>query len=242
MTYISSEEIENISKRVYRAYTKLPEVSEHSFNVDPELLSEMLGLTIEYRHLSSDRTILGLTSFEETWIEVFDSPCEEMLFLDGKTILIEQDLLNDPQMPGRLNFTIVHEACHHIMNMLFPKDSCRTARTRKVLAYRSPYQTRYIKPLEEILIDKMTSAVLMPEELVRSNMLICGLPAEMDMINRIWRPKNYERFELLSQMMGVSKQALAIRLKSLGIVKEEHLKHPNEITNIYMPEEELRFG
>ena len=43
----------------------------------------------------------------------------------------------------------------------------------------------------------------------------------------------------MADEMGVSKQALAIRLKNLGLLDREYLKNPYEMLNIYMEENEL---
>ena len=42
--------------------------------------------------------------------------------LDGKTILIESDLMKEGANIGRRNYTVSHESCHHILKMLFPHD------------------------------------------------------------------------------------------------------------------------
>ena len=77
--------------------------------VIPEQLADCLGLSFDYRHLSRDRLTLGLTAFEEgDGVEVFDSPFEEFYVLDGKTMLIEEDLQNDEEKVGRCNFTKTH--------------------------------------------------------------------------------------------------------------------------------------
>lgn len=41
---------------------------------------------------------------------------------DGKTILIERDLIEDVENTGRRNFTITHEVSHQVLKMLYPMD------------------------------------------------------------------------------------------------------------------------
>ena len=121
MRFYSQNEIEYISRWVYKTYKKTAGYSEMPERVIPEQLADCLGLSFDYRHLSRDRLTLGLTSFEEgDGVEVFDSPFEEFYVLDGKTMLIEEDLQNDEEKVGRCNFTKTHEVCHHILHLLYP--------------------------------------------------------------------------------------------------------------------------
>ena len=74
---------------------KLPEVvCQPVYRIYPEILAEkLLGLKIDYQHLSIDGTILGMTSYEKVGIEL--PGCDdsgEVYLLDGKTVLIESDL------------------------------------------------------------------------------------------------------------------------------------------------------
>ena len=45
------------------------------------------------------------------------------------------------------------------------------------------------------------------------------------------------KFEEMSSVMGVSKQALAIRMRSLGLLEKEYLSNPHEMLNIYVEED-----
>ncbi len=233
MRFYSTDEIEYISRRVYKAYKKTAGFAEMPMQVIPEQLAAVLGLTFDYRHLSQDRLTLGLTSFEDgDGVEVFDNADEDFYVLDGRTMLIEEDLQNDESKVGRCNFTKTHEVCHHILHLLYPRDFGSGPAARKVLHYRlNSKVTGEIAHMEHI-VDKVTSAVLMPEELVKSNMVMYGLPDRIEILNKLVG-NTYARFCVMAEGMGVSKQALAIRLKSLGILGEEYLKNPYEMLNIY---------
>lgn len=52
------------------------------------------------------------------------------------------------------------------------------------------------------------------------------LPSGIEILNKIYRPKEYERFCEMAEFLGSSKQALAIRLKRLGLLKKEYLQDP----------------
>ena len=166
-------------------------------------------------------------------VEICDEK-EDLFFFDGKTVLIEKDLLTEGQT-GRRNFTIVHEGSHHVLKMLFPKDYAGGANARRILRYRD---TRGSRTREEWQVDRLTSSILMPRELVEQAMFLVGQNGRIDMLNAIWRRKEYERFCNMCYLLGVSKQALSIRMMRLGLLGEEHLLHPNEILDVYMEEDE----
>lgn len=229
--YLSYDQLDAIADRVYRAYAKLPEVQgTELLYVDPELLlKSLLGLQIEYRHLSSDGSVLGITAYDDIGVEIIDKN-EDIFFFDGKTVLIESDLREESQT-GRRNFTILHEGCHHVLKMLYPKDYAGGVNTRRILRYRA---TEISRNREEWQVDRLTSAILMPRELVEQAMRLAGLGARIDILNPIWRKEEYEKFCGMCYILGVSKQALCIRMKRLGLLGEEYLRNPNEILNIYV--------
>ena len=68
-------------------------------------------------------------------------------------------------------------------------------------------------------------------------MALVGLPEKIDILNRIYRKETYLKFEEMSSVMGVSKQALAIRMRSLGLLEKEYLSNPHEMLNIYVEED-----
>ena len=237
MRYYSPDEIEYISRRVYKAYKETAGYAETPLQVIPEQLAAILGLTFDYRHLSQDRLTLGLTAFEDgDGVEVFDSPDEDFYILDGKTMLIEKDLQDDERLLGRCNFTKAHEVCHHILHLLYPKEFNSEPASRRVLLYRLDNKcTGKIAQMERI-VDRVTSAVLMPEEVVKRNMAMYGHPDRIEILNKLVGNGCYKTFCAMAESMGVSKQALAIRMKRLGLLGKEYLKNPYEIMDVYKEE------
>ena len=119
MKHLSRFDIEAIADKYVQAYMALPDVrNTQIYRIDPELLLEkVLGLNVEYQHLSYDGSILGMTSFTEMGVQVFeDDDNEAFFFLDGKTVLVEKDLNFDSKLKGRKNFTLMHEGSHQIGN------------------------------------------------------------------------------------------------------------------------------
>ena len=82
-------------------------------------------------------------------------------------------------------------------------------------------------------MDTLASALLMPPDLLRSNMAMVGLGSRLDYLNRVWREKEYEKFTELSQVMRVSKEALTYRMQRLGLLGENQVCNPNKLIDIW---------
>ena len=120
MKHLSRFDIEAIADKYVQAYMALPDVrNTQIYRIDPELLLEkVLGLNVEYQHLSYDGSILGMTSFTEMGVQVFeDDDNEAFFFLDGKTVLVEKDLNFDSKLKGRKNFTLMHRSLRNSSTM-----------------------------------------------------------------------------------------------------------------------------
>ena len=61
-----------------------------------------------------------------------------------------------------------------------------------------------------------------------------GLGRQIQILNRVFRPQAYKAFSELACSLGVSKQALAIRMKHLGLLDKEYLENPYALVNIWM--------
>ena len=74
MKRLSRDNIEIIANRVFKAYKALPDIkNSECYRVDPEkLILEVLGLNIGIEHLSLSGDTLGLTTFREMGVEVYD--------------------------------------------------------------------------------------------------------------------------------------------------------------------------
>ena len=104
MRYLSRTDLAKVAQPVLREYWRLPEAQEHPWYVDPVLLAkEVLGLTVRYRHLSEDGELLGLTSYGEAEVFLPDTEFCGPCVLDGKTVLLEYELLYAASGPGRLH-------------------------------------------------------------------------------------------------------------------------------------------
>lgn len=229
MIILSRKDIENIAIRVEKAYLGLPNLRyEDVARVNlQQLCTNLLGLTIDHQRLSKNGSILGLTSFSEYGIEVFDEDGESSYYyLDGKTILIDSSLKNQKDLIGRHNFTVAHEASHQILKMLYPHEY-RNSSCRHIVHYLKVVREHpQIRDWGEWQADALASAILLPADMVIYAMQIFGLGDRIGVLDPWLCPTVYERFGNMAQFMGCSKRALAIRLKYLGLLDYDFNDHP----------------
>lgn len=240
MKQFSRADIEAIAKRILKIYSSLPELSDRPIRkIDPErLATQVLQLKLDYAHLSLDGTTLGLTSFDEVGIEVFDQADEAVFFLmDGHTILIEEALNRDCSCVGRRSFTIAHEAAHQIFKMLYPNAYGMQNKSKKPIHFYRPTSEAHsftrIRDWEEWQANTLASALLMPERIVKEGMFLFGLGEKINILNPLYRKEVFSRFRCLAEFLGVSQQALSIRMKHLGLLDREYLSHPTAFLDIY---------
>lgn len=185
MPYLSWNDIERIASDVVRDYKHyfVPE-RRMCYSIEPDLLAQMLGLKIEYGFLSDDGSVYGLTSPEEVCITTFDENMnEEMRFLDGRTVMVDERLRRAPKLKGCLNFTKGHEVCHHILGRMYPGEYGVYHRVHCL--YRKKGESRQeITDWGEWQADALTSAILMPKEALEEAMFMFSLGEKMKVLSR----------------------------------------------------------
>ena len=236
MRTLSRKDIEGIASRVCEAYKKLPDFQgKPIYKIEPEkLATDVLGLDIQFHHLSRYGSVLGVTSPCEVSYKVYNDADEESYaLLDGKTIFVEKDLKHDLKQAGRCNFTIAHEASHQIFKMLYPREYGADPCQPKVHFYLANSEVK--KPIEnweEWQANTLGAAILMQEDLVRQALVLFGIPDGIKMLNKVYSPTVYERFACVAEFLGVSKKALSIRLRQLGLLEKDYLDNPYALTDV----------
>lgn len=236
MKHLSRFDIEAIAEHIIDKYKQLPELQNTTiYRIEPELLiTKVLSLKIDYQHLSLDDSILGMTSFSELGVEVFDGTDENTYyFLDGETLLIEKDLEEDISQKGRFNFTTMHEASHQVFKMLFPNEYGVRDKTPIHFCEVNSEKKKPIADWEEWQANTLAAAILLPKELVVQGMRLFNLGTKIKVLNKIYTPEVYKRFSALADFLGSSKTALAIRMKQLNLLEKEYLDNPHEYLSIY---------
>ncbi len=105
--------------------------------IDPILLAEeIVKLNVSFTPLCDDGSVLGLAVFEDVLLTVClpNGKIVSYQLSDGD-VLIDTGLQQDGLL-GRCNFTIAHEAGHHILNRLFPEEHRQMRNRRTHIMYR----------------------------------------------------------------------------------------------------------
>ena len=238
MPYLTKQEIEQIGARVVSAYSRLSVFSGQQVQrIEPEvLLRELLGLKVLYCNIASKEEILGLTAMGNVVIGIYDDDgqfCYKSI--DGKTVVINKSLLEDGKK-GHLNFTLMHEISHQIFKMLFPKEYAYEE-ARGQIHYCKRNSVRKRVDWEEWRSDALAAAILMPPALIKEYLVRFGFGERIRMLNRVYAKDEYHRFTLMADALGVSKTALAIRLRELGLIEHDYFANPYDLVNIYTDED-----
>lgn len=174
------------------------------------LLNRMFGITIEYYTLHPAGLILGMCSNQPQVVKVKDG--ENIIYaqLNDKVIFIDSSL-KEIKAQGRRLFTIAHEGAHlYLFFMEGRKDA---------LAHRYLRENSVSRNFDwdEWQADTMASCLLMPEANVR---YVFNLFFQCEHIDKItpFRKDEYFIFNEIADFFGVSKTAMAIRLKKLNLI------------------------
>lgn len=234
MVILSRQDIERISRRILAVYLQRQDSSLS--RIDPvSFATDMYGMEFYFRKLSYDGEILGMTSMKEFAVQVEDSEgFPEWFELDPQVALIDLSLLGD-QQTGRRHFTMMHEVSHQILRMLFPTDFGLRYRICPV----KYYMNRKSSDWEEWQANALASALLLPRELILKHLNQAGL-THIRLLNKHYAPKTYMIFSMMADQLGVSKQALAIRMKYLGLLQADYLRNPDDLVRIYVEDEEWK--
>ena len=176
-----------------------------------DIMEKSYGLTIEYQHIRKDGRILGETIFEDALIPIYEHKDNEgykLIPVKAGTIIIDASLLSEQKI-GRHNFTLAHELAHWILDKnYFTQLGETAAMTLK------PAKSSETTALIERQADRMASRLLMPKKTIKM--------AYHDICNNtpsiISQPASI--IGVLAELFVVSKQAMGIRLREMGLITQ----------------------
>lgn len=215
---LSRGDIEQIAEKILSIYTAAYVPKKHlCYQVNPEKLADVLGLEIDYQIPSLDGSILGVTSPDEQYVQVYCDGEEYYYYLNGNTILIDVRLCASPKTVGRKNYTLAHEIAHQILYKAF-HDAYDPARRLMCDYRRTSESRRSVADWTEWQADALAAALLMPKDAILDGMFLAGLGEHVGMLSRKYTPNKYDSFCRLAEALGVSKSALAFRMEQLGLL------------------------
>ena len=231
--YLSRADLSRIAgKYIDQYYTRFGISKNAPEPIDPErLASAVLGLNVKMLPLCSDGSVLGLTVFQRCGFTVTlgDGTKLVEIFMP-RDVVIDSALAAD-RCTGCRNFTIAHEAAHHILADLFPNDYGKAVKCRGHIAYRE----RNGQPSwEEWQANTLAAEMLMPTFLVNAEIERAALCMPNGILYKSASDPNYEKILEMAARMGVSWSAIRIRLQQMQVIKDKPIHcHPLDI---------IRFG
>lgn len=243
---LSKDEIDNLGEIVINDYN--PKMLKEASALDVEEFLELYAeLEIDYKDLTHNQSILGMTVFNDCNIPVYDAKNNKAkrIPVNEGTVLIDNSLLDEDQL-RRGRFTITHEISHWLIhrqvylvdkNQLSLFDFMENQKQPVVKCRTSDIESTKRKKLVtdddwmEWQADSMASALLMPKSIfvkitrdkfISVGMEKCYYELGSDFEKDLWADLlPYE----LADIFDVSVTAAKIRLKNLGFIREEQGNH-----------------
>lgn len=233
MPILSRKDLERISRRVLFRYLTLSD--RKMDRIDPvDFAEKICGLHFAFADMSVTGSILGLTSYSDVDLTISvprGNGSVQEFHLNGNIAYVDQNLANAGSV-GRLNFTLVHEAAHQILGMLYPKEYNPSAQPF-ICRLADERCTCPITDWVEWQTNVLTAYLLLPRELIDRYMDELGLGRQIKLLNKVFAPKEYALFSDMAKRLGVSKTALSIRLDNLGMIGRNDFSNPYAPIHIY---------
>ena len=216
---LSNEEANEIGAEYSRLiYERHP---NNSLCVDVEgLATDILGLNIIYENFAgNDKAKLGYLADGITPVCVLEGGKAKNVVYPWKTMILDRCLLNARES-GRKRFTIAHETAHFILEKMTRSEvkACAHREYDRELVLR-PDEFKEVFGFSEYCADKLAAAILMPKFNIEKALerFADGRKFTVYGLN-IMLPEEKLRMKVMADGIGVSYQALKIRLKELGLI------------------------
>ena len=208
---LSYQDINSIANKIIKRYEE--EIGRPIDRVNiVDLLNRLYGVNVNYYQLSRNSDVLGIASPRNMTIQVWENDEPLLVQIGLNLVLVDSSLLVD-NLLGRRNFTIAHEGAHQIlfrMETNYNKDTVHRLITQE--------------DWDEWQANTLASCLLLPELQVKRMFWLMFGDSYINIIQPGSR-NTYLPFEAMAAFFGVSKDALAIRLRQLkliGVYKHEN--------------------
>jgi len=191
-----------------------------------DFMENFMELTIDYKNLSPDESILGLTSFSDGIYLVWNDDRTKQYPIEVKngTVILENALL-ESNHDGRERFTVIHECSHQILHRDIFARALSLSTGGLVVCAR-----RHIEPNKKKLAtsrdwiewqaNALAAAMLMPKQVTKKvfceKMMI--VPEEIKQPIPLTLGIDLLLFEV-ADVFKVSHKAMKIRVEQLGLIQ-----------------------
>ena len=198
-----------------------------------------LGLHVEYKRLSYSRKVLGLTAFNEGYVQVYDDNTAQPvpLYVQAGTVIVDTSLLQK-RNESRLRFTLMHEASHWLLhqkaisaeNIFFSNekyDNQYLAAKEGRIDYSRLQSERNDSERMERQADFLASALLMPRPAMRVAYrkyfdYYSQRPTRIVRGTGFWHDSHAVQLpQYIAKLFNVSKRAALIRLEKLNAIVDQ---------------------
>ena len=233
MIYMSQQDIDRIGDSVLADYAMMnPGSFGFPFNIELFALI-YLGLRIDYRKLSDDGSVLGLTSYEGITVKLPLNDGESEIYVPDDTIYLDE-MLRAPDKIALRRFTIAHECGHQLLARI---EERRTGYSlRRHFEPGKQYTYGEIKAAEyvgEWQANAVAAALLMPKSALTQHFSRWRDPHKLTSYGGRFNLPDYKKLMELTGLFNVSRTAMKIRLKEIGHIvykpKSEYRSDPLDI-------------
>ena len=219
-SYISYDELEELGETIVRAYINKTR-RYNALCVDIEgLVTDYLGLTVVYETIVEDdlNKIAFLSNGNRPLRVVRDGKRVEVVF-PKNTAVLDKVLLNERES-SRRRFTLGHEGAHSIIAKQNPmQDVGCFHNTFDPERQYTLEERRELLSFSEAQADRLSSVFLMPRFILEKVMKKCKCENGIPVYGwNVFAPEDKIKLRKMADCMGVSHQALVIRLKTLKLL------------------------
>jgi hypothetical protein len=205
-------DIERRAEDILRGYMG-GTVSDNSCRIDVDALARRLGLRVCRMRLSDDGTVLGITTYVDTEVELKRYCRRETLRVPRNIVLLDESLYGTRAVPGRRRYTIAHECAHQILWRDEPNERRRSLRTHSM---RTTSRRTGQDVQTERQADEMAAALLMPAVFVSRLTERFARGRKLVSYGGRFNPPDKVSLANIGAALNVSHTALVIRLRRLG--------------------------
>ena len=226
MLILSRKDLEALAVQILR--DALPFPLDNGTRCIPieQLARYYLGLETRYEKLCDWGELIGLTTFAGIMLKLRRNLREETITVEADTILLDESL-NPPEMKPRRRFTVAHECAHQILSRYEEAIMGHSRRSKFQLG--QTYSCRELSnksDWEEWQANVLASVLLMPKTVVEYVLELCGVTEVFHLNGN--KPGDFDewsKYMKAAKTLGVSKQALAIRLWQLGYAEQQQMQY-----------------
>ena len=224
--FLGKEKLELLADEVNRKF--FPERLEESLALDPYDLLDKLGCSYNWKYISPDKSILGMTFFGDGCWPIWpngklkDGDKCSMQYFSKQTILINQTVLDGQKTRCEENFIVAHEASHWIKDKDFFENNIDTvSHICRKNDMGKTYWDRRMTDLEivECQTNYLAAAILMPRDMIKTKFFDLLRYANIPQ-----RPIQYQTYmnrhiKELSKIFDVNFNPVKYRLIDIGVLE-----------------------